>query len=63
MQDGLIAPTFVATHDMAADIFTKALDRSKVQNCAQTLGLFSKGFSALHIHGEVLFVCKAFIIM
>ena len=41
VQDGLIAPTFVATHDMAADIFTKALDRSKGQNCAQMLGLFS----------------------
>ena len=44
VQDGLIAPTFVATHDMAADIFTKALDRIKVQNCAPMLGLFSQGF-------------------
>ena len=41
VQDGLIALTFVATQEMAADIFTKALERSKPQNCAQMLGLFS----------------------
>ena len=41
VQDGLISPTFVATHDIAADIFTKALDPIKVQNCAAMLGLFS----------------------
>ena len=35
VQDGLIAPTFVATGDMAADIFTKVLDRLKVQKCAK----------------------------
>jgi hypothetical protein len=39
VQDGLIAPTFVSTEDMAADIFTKALDRLKVQKCARMLGL------------------------
>jgi hypothetical protein len=30
VQEGLIAPIFVATQGMAADIFTKALDRLKV---------------------------------
>ena len=39
VQDGLIAPTFVKTQDMAADIFTKALDRDKVRNCVSMLGL------------------------
>ena len=40
VQDGLITPTFVPTQEMAADIFTKALDRLKVQRCASMLGLF-----------------------
>jgi hypothetical protein len=39
VQDGLIAPTFVRTEDMAADIFTKALDRVKLLRCAEMLGL------------------------
>ena len=39
VQDGLIVPTFVATEDMAADIFTKALDRLKVQKCARMFAL------------------------
>ena len=39
VQDGLIALTFVSTQDMAADIFTKALDRFKLQKCASMLGL------------------------
>ena len=41
VQDGLIVPTFVTTQEMAADIFTKALDRFKVQKCSEMLGLFS----------------------
>ena len=41
VQDGLIALTFVGTQEMAADIFTKALDRFKVQKCSEMLGLFS----------------------
>ena len=41
VQDGLISPSFVATEEMAADIFTKALDHFKVQKCATMLGLFS----------------------
>jgi hypothetical protein len=41
VQDGLITPTFVSTSDMAADIFTKALDRFKVDRCATMLGLTS----------------------
>ena len=41
VQDGLIAPTFVATEDMAADIFTKSLDRLKVQKHAKMLWLGS----------------------
>ena len=41
VQEGLIAPSFVTTHEMAADIFTKALDKFKVQNCSSMLGLFS----------------------
>jgi hypothetical protein len=40
VEDGIIAPTFVTTHDMAADIFTKALDRLKLQKCVGMLGLF-----------------------
>jgi hypothetical protein len=40
VDDGLIAPTFVSTQNMAADIFTKALDRVKLQNCVGMLGLF-----------------------
>ena len=40
VQDGLISPTFVGTQEMAADIYTKALDRFKVQKCAEMLGLF-----------------------
>ena len=39
VQDGLIAPSFVATQNMAADIFTKALDRMKLKKCARMLGL------------------------
>jgi hypothetical protein len=39
VQGGLIAPTFVTTQNMAADIFTKALDRFKVQKCVGMLGL------------------------
>ena len=35
VQDGLIAPTFVGTQKMAADIFTKALDQFKVQKCSE----------------------------
>ena len=41
VQDGQITPTFVSTKEMAADIFTKALDRFKVQKCSEMLGLFS----------------------
>ena len=41
VEDGLITPTFVPTQEMAADIFTKALDQFKVQRCAEMLGLFS----------------------
>ena len=56
VQDGLIAPTFVSTQEMAADIFTKALDCSKLQNCTGMLGLFNSDFGALHIHEGVLLV-------
>ena len=49
VQDGLIAPTFVATEDMAADIFTKSLDRLKVQKLTKMLGLGSiQECAALH---------------
>jgi Reverse transcriptase (RNA-dependent DNA polymerase) len=41
VQGGLIAPKFVGTQNMAADIFTKALDRFKVQKCIGMLGLES----------------------
>ena len=41
VQDELIAPVFVPTQNMAADIFTKALDRFKVQKCVHMLGLSS----------------------
>jgi hypothetical protein len=41
VQEGLIAPVFVPTQNMAADIFTKALDRFKVQKCVHMLGLTS----------------------
>ena len=37
VKDGLIAPAFVATKDIAADIFTKALDRIKFQRCNEML--------------------------
>jgi len=40
VQDGLITPSFVTSQEMAADIFTKALDWFKVQKCAGMLGLF-----------------------
>ena len=39
VQDKLIAPTFVSTQDMAADIFTKALDHFKLKKCVKMLGL------------------------
>lgn len=39
VEEGLIAPAFVSTQEMAADIFTKALDRLKVQKCTGMLGL------------------------
>jgi hypothetical protein len=39
VEQGLISPTFVTTQNMAADIFTKALDRIKLQKCAGMLGL------------------------
>ena len=41
VQEGLISPTFVPTQNMAADIFTKALDRCKLQKCVDMLGLTS----------------------
>jgi hypothetical protein len=41
VQDGFITPTFVSTSDMAADIFTKALDWFKVHRCISMLGLTS----------------------
>jgi hypothetical protein len=41
VQDGLIAPTFVPTQEMAADIFTKAFDRLRAQRGAEMLGLSS----------------------
>ena len=42
VQDGLIAPTFVSTQDMAADIFTKSLDHYKLQKCIRMLGMTSE---------------------
>jgi hypothetical protein len=39
VEQGLIAPTFVSTQNMAADIFTKALDRVKLQKCVGMVGL------------------------
>ena len=39
VEDKVILPQFVETQNMAADIFTKALDRFKVQRCARMLGL------------------------
>ena len=57
VQDGLIAPTFVATEDMAADIFTKSLDHLKVQKIRKMLGLDSiQECVALHWNVRVLFV-------
>ena len=41
VQDGLIKLTFVATDDMAANIFTKSLDCLKVQKLSSMLGLGS----------------------
>ena len=42
VQDELIAPTFVPAQDMAADVFTKSLDRYKFQKCVRMLGLVSE---------------------
>jgi hypothetical protein len=39
VEDKVILPQFVETQNMAADIFTKALDCFKVQRCARMLGL------------------------
>jgi len=39
VEDNVISPKFVNTENMAVDIFTKALDRFKVQKCARMLGL------------------------
>jgi hypothetical protein len=39
VQDGVISPSFVTTNEMAADIFTKSLDRFKAQKCSGMLGL------------------------
>ena len=39
VEDKVILPKFVETRDMAADIFTKALDCFKVQKCCRMLGL------------------------
>jgi hypothetical protein len=58
VQEGLITPTFVSTQEMAADIFTKALDPFKVQKCASMLSLFTLDFGALLIHGGMLFVAR-----
>jgi hypothetical protein len=42
VQDGLIiTPAFVATQEMAVDIFTKSLDCLRVQKGAEMLGLFT----------------------
>jgi len=38
VEDNVISPKFVNTGNMAADIFTKALDHFKVQKCARMLG-------------------------
>ena len=49
VQDGLSAPTFVATEDMAAEIFTKSLEHLKVQKFAKMLSLSSiQKCTALH---------------
>jgi len=42
VQDSLIAPTFVSTQDMAADVFTKSLDHYKLQKCVSMVGLVGK---------------------
>ena len=39
VEHGEVSPYFIPTHEMTADIFTKALDRSKVDNCVKLLGL------------------------
>jgi hypothetical protein len=39
VQDGLISPVFVPTQEMAADILTKALDRSRVLSGVRMLGM------------------------
>jgi len=55
VQEGLIAPVFVPTQDMAADIFTKALNHLKFQKCIAMHGLTSTQRSGvLHWHGGVL---------
>ena len=53
---GFHVATFVATQEMATDIFTKALDHSKLQHCTRIIGLFNWDVRALYIHGGVLFV-------
>jgi hypothetical protein len=39
VEQGLIAPIFVITQNMAADILIKALDQIKLQRCASMLRL------------------------
>ena len=64
VQDGLIAPTFVTTQDMAADVFTKSLDWLKLQKCIGMLGLVSgENHGALCCHGGVLFLLYCFIVL
>jgi len=58
VQGGLTSPSFVTMQEMAAVIFTKALDQFKVQKCATMLSLFDYELAALHRHGGVLFVAR-----
>jgi hypothetical protein len=41
VDEGIIKPLFLPTHQMPADILTKPLDRFKVQKCRELMGLIS----------------------
>jgi hypothetical protein len=53
--DGLITPTFVTTQEMAADIFTKALDWLRCRSVQKCLVCSARSLEPLPIHGGVLF--------
>jgi len=56
VQDGQITPTFVPTQEMAANIFTRALDQFKLRKCSELIGLFIRSLEPCTDMGECYYL-------